>query len=123
MSVLSSISGAAVHLGLFSGLLNSKSDFEFSDETGTIDDCDFTIIPRWLYEECQFNASRLSSSFDDSSLHLQHNLGCIIEKPSQSDDSFGLLIGENGTSKAVPSKLDYIKVFIWKYIIFDIIYL
>ena len=88
--------------------MNYKNFIVFNlslDETGTMDDDDIMIIPFWMFHD--------SSSLDDSSLLIQCNLDCIIEKPSVDDDS--LLLQNRQRSVRVPPPrpsrcFDYIQV-------------
>ena len=52
----------------------------FSDETGSFDEFDDSLIPRWFYEP--------SDLFNESTLLLHENLDCIIDQESLVQNSF-----------------------------------
>ena len=88
LSALSSIHGGAPPVGEFSFLKSriEKLIFYFSfkefflDETGSFDELDDSLIPRWFYEP--------SDHFNESSLLLHENLDCIIDQESLVQNSF-----------------------------------
>ena len=77
-----------------------------SDETGSFDDLDDSLIPRWFYES--------RDCLDESSLLLHANLECIIDRESPIQNSFrDIQTSEYGPSHEFvrpPPNLNYIKV-------------
>ena len=112
LSALSSIRGGVPPIGEF-WFFEFKIENQFfycwfnvSDETGSFDDLDDSLIPRWFYEP--------SECFDESSLLLHDNLGCIIDRESPIQTSFrDIQTSEYGPSHEFvrpPPNLNYIKV-------------
>ena len=72
-----------------------------------MDEDDIMIIPAWMFHESSLNG-------DESSLLIQCNMDCIIEKPSLDEESL-LLQSRRRSVKLPPPRpqrtVDYIQVF------------
>lgn len=90
------------------GYLNRKSVFLLLilDETGSFDDFEDSLIPWWFFDT--------SENFNDSSLLIQANLDCVIERESPVQNSFFQIQNPGMIPETEPvrpnPRLDYIWV-------------
>ena len=93
------------HLSVSLNSIENCFSIYISDETGSYDDLDDSLIPQWLFSE---------SSMNESSLLIRDNLDCIIDHDSPIRASFHELPGSQPVFVPEPvypiPNLNYIRV-------------